>query len=254
MKQYFFIAQKHHLRYHRLQNDNSTFRMTGAYYDKFGNIIDFYAIFNVPYDAKEDEIKSAFRALIKRYHPDLSHSRSEQNIEKIELIVRGYHLLMDEDARKEYDRALFQSRDPRRGAFPVIPKKRIKYSTSLAELLRARINPRRMRRRDILYNIGQDVEILITPLEAKRGAIAFIDLPTKMYCPLCMGSRGECYLCQGTGRINSSSQLEVRIPPHVDSTTFIDVDLLNIRPDRFTTFSVRHLRIKITVCQKDSTI
>ncbi len=226
--------------------------MTGAYYDKNGNIIDFYAIFNIPYGAGDDEIKSAFRALIKRYHPDLSQSHSEQNAEKIEVIIRGYHLLIDEDARRDYDRALFQSRDPRAGALPVIPKKRIKYSASLSELLRARLNPRRMKRRDILYNIGQDVEIFITPLEAKRGAIAFVDLPSRMYCPLCMGSRSECYLCQGTGRISSSSQLEVRIPPHVDDTTFIDVDLLNIRPDRFTSFTVRHLRIKITVTQKDS--
>lgn len=225
--------------------------MTGAYYDKNGNIIDFYAIFNVPYAAGEEEIKSAFRALIKRYHPDLSQSHSEQNAEKIEVIIRGYHLLIDEDARREYDRALFQSRDPRSGALPVIPKKRIKYSASLAELLRARLNPRRLKRRDILYNIGQDVEILITPLEAKRGAVAFVDLPSRMYCPLCMGSRSECYLCQGTGRISSSSQLEVRIPPHVDDSTFIDVDLLNIRPDRFTSFAVRHLRIKITVAQKE---
>ncbi|MCX7679685.1 MAG: DnaJ domain-containing protein [Spirochaetes bacterium] len=224
--------------------------MTGAYYDKHGNIIDFYAIFNVPYGASEEEIKSAFRSLIKRYHPDLTHSRSEQNLEKIELIIRGYHLLIDEEARRDYDRALFQSRDPRSGAFPIIPKKRIKYSASLAELLRARINPRRMRRRDILYNIGQDVEIFITSLEAKRGAVAFVDLPTKMYCPLCMGSRGECYLCQGTGRISSSSQLEVRIPPHVDSSTYIDVDLLHIRPDRFTTFSIRYLRIKITITKE----
>lgn len=225
--------------------------MTAAYYDKNGNIIDFYAIFNIPYDAADDEIKSAFRTLIKRYHPDLSQSHSEQNAEKIEVIIRGYHLLIDEDARRDYDRALFQSRDPRSGALPVIPKKRIKYSASLSELLRARLNPRRMKRRDILYNIGQDVEIFITPLEAKRGALAFIDLPSRMYCPLCMGGHSDCYLCQGTGRISTSSQLEVRIPPYVDDSTFIDVDLLNIKPDRYTSFTVRHLRIKITVVQKE---
>jgi DnaJ-class molecular chaperone len=225
--------------------------MTAAYYDRNGNIIDFYAIFNLPYDATEEDIKSAFRSLIKRYHPDLSGSHSEQNAEKIEIIIRGYHLLIDEDARRDYDRALFRSRDPRSGALPVVPKKRIKYSASLSELLRARLNPRRMKRRDILYNIGQDVEILITPTEAKRGAVAFVDLPSRMYCPLCMGGRGDCYLCQGMGRINTSSQLEVSIPPHVDDSTFIDVNLLNIKPDRFTTFTVRNLRIKITIARQD---
>jgi len=100
--------------------------MPGLYYDKNGNIIDYYTIFNVPYDAPEDTIKSAFRALIKRYHPDTSISHSDSHMEKVELIIRGYRILSDEDARREYDRALFRSRDPRAGSFLVVPKKRVK--------------------------------------------------------------------------------------------------------------------------------
>lgn len=224
--------------------------MAGQYYDNNGNVIDFYIIFNLPYDAAEDQIKSAFRALIKRYHPDTSESFRESNLGKIDLIIRGYRILADEDSRREYDRALFQSRDPRAGSFMVVPKKRIRYSASLGDLLRARLNPKNVRRKDILYNFGQDVEIFVTAIEAKKGAIAFVELPARMYCPLCRGDASECYMCGGLGRVGTSSQIEVRIPPHVDDTTFIDIDLLQMKPDRFTSFTAKSLRIKITVMEK----
>jgi DnaJ-class molecular chaperone len=62
-----------------------------------------------------------------------------------------------------------------------------------------------------------------------------------------MGSGADCRVCSGLGRINTSSQIEVKIPPHVDDSTFIDVDLLSMKPDRFTSFTTRNLRIKISV-------
>ncbi len=224
--------------------------MPGLYYDRNGNIIDYYAIFNVPYDAQEDAIKSAFRALIKRYHPDTSISHSESHLEKVELIIRGYRILTDEDSRREYDRALFLSRDPRAGSFLMVPKKRVKYSASLSDLLKARLDPKKIRRRDILASFGQDIEIFVTSIEAKKGAVALVELPSRMYCPLCQGGRGDCYLCGGLGRISTSSQIEVRIPPHVDDSTYIDVDLMRMKPDRFTSFTTRSLRIKITIIKK----
>nr|HPQ54607.1 hypothetical protein [Spirochaetota bacterium] len=72
-------------------------------------------------------------------------------------------------------------------------------------------------------------------------------LPAKMLCPLCGGSHSHCHLCNGMGRIPTSSQLEVRIPPHVDDSTIIDIDLLRVKPDGFTSFTIKNLRIKITV-------
>ncbi len=225
--------------------------MISQCYDKNGNLIDYYTIFNIPFDAGNDQIKSAFRALIKRYHPDTSRSHSESHVEKIDLIIRGYRTLIDEDVRREYDRVLFRSRDPRSGSFLVIPRKRVKYSASLGDLLKARLNPKKVRRKDILYNFGQDIEIFINSVEAKKGAVAFIELPARMYCPLCMGSGSDCRVCAGLGRINTSSQIEVRIPPHVDDSTFIDVDLMQMKPDRFTSFTSRNLRIKISIIENN---
>lgn len=225
--------------------------MLPSCYDKNGNIIDFYTIFNLPGTAGADEIRSAFRDLIKRYHPDTASVKSDNLTEKLDLIIRGYRILIDNDLRMEYDRILFQSRKVDDRGYAIISKKRIKYSATLGEMLKARLTPRGMKHKDILYNFGQDIEIFITPVEARKGALAYIELPARMTCPLCMGShsrdKAKCHVCNGVGRIHTTSQLEVQIPPHVDDTTYIDVDLIRIRPDKLTSFTVKNLRIKITV-------
>ncbi len=220
--------------------------MQKPFIDKNGNIIDYYSIFNLPNHAETGEIQSAFRRLIKRYHPDTAGMLKDNAIEKINLIITGYRILIDEAARKTYDRVLFNSRKTKSQEI-IIPKKRIKYSVSLSEMLKARMRPGVMKRKDIIFNFGQDIEILITQIEAIRGAVAYVDLPARTYCPLCRGRDSNCYLCSGIGRINTTSQLEVRIPPHVDNSTFIDIDLLKMKPDKNTSFTSKGIRIKITV-------
>ena len=45
---------------------------------------DYYEILNVSKDASQDEIKSSFRTLAKKYHPDLNpdDKEAEQNLRK----------------------------------------------------------------------------------------------------------------------------------------------------------------------------
>ena len=220
-------------------------------YDKNGKVIDFYTIFNITRTADPGEIKTAFRALIKRYHPDTATVASDYLMEKLDLIIRGYRILIDDDQRREYDRVLFSDRRVDEQGYAIVSKKRIKYSATLGEMLKARLMPRGLKRKDILFNFGQDIEIFISPLEARMGAIAYIELPARMTCPLCRGShakvKSKCHVCNGVGRIHTTSQLEVKIPPHVDDSTYIDVELMKVRPDKLTSFIMRSLRIKITI-------
>ncbi len=221
--------------------------MEQSFYDKNGNVIDYYAIFNVPRDADLKDIRSAFSALIKQYHPDTALAAFDHITEKIGVIIRGYRVLSDEMSRIEYDRLLFSHKKTGPDGTPIIPKKRIRYSAQLSDLLKARLRPKNMKHKDILDNFGQDIEIVVSPLEAASGALAYVDLPARMICPLCRGGDRACYLCRGIGRIHTSSQIEVRIPPHVDDSTIIDVDLAKMAPDNHTNFSNRSLRIKITI-------
>lgn len=217
------------------------------YIDNSGSIVDFYALFNLQYDAGMEDVRTAFRQLIKRYHPDITGETGPVDSRKVEIIIRGYKVLMDEDLRRDYDRVLFSRHSEAQNRFPVIPGKRINYSVKLADMLRLKQANRDLKRKDVMDAFGQDVEILVTRVEAARGALAYISLPARMVCPACGNSSSDCWMCGGMGYIPTTSQLEVKIPPHVDSTTVIDVDMKTMKPSPAITFRNVHLRIRITV-------
>lgn len=62
---------------------------------------DFYAILGVSRTADAKEIKSAYRRLAKKYHPDANPG--EDTTEKFQEINRAYEVLNDPDLKKRYD-------------------------------------------------------------------------------------------------------------------------------------------------------
>ena len=62
---------------------------------------DFYEILGVDKKASQDEIKSAYYKLAKKYHPDLN--KSPEAAEKLKEINEAYGCLGDAEKRKNYD-------------------------------------------------------------------------------------------------------------------------------------------------------
>ena len=225
--------------------------MRFSYHDEQGNIIDFYEILNIPYEAKKMEVRSAFCNLVKIYHPDLSGKESENERRKLDLVIKGYKILINDNLRKDYNTYLFNRERFSYDGYVYIPKTRIKYSISLKDLIISRLLSKEIKRKERIYNFGQDIEIFITPSEARKGAISFIELPSRTPCPLCYGDDKFCRLCQGIGRVSSTSNLEVRIPPGTINGAITDIDLIKVRPDKLTTFRMKNLRIRISIIGKD---
>jgi DnaJ-class molecular chaperone len=67
------------------------------------NYKDYYAILGVPKSAAEKDIKSAYRKLARKWHPDANPDNPKQAEEKFKEISEAYEVLGDPDKRKKYD-------------------------------------------------------------------------------------------------------------------------------------------------------
>ena len=62
---------------------------------------DFYEVLGISKSASKDEIKSAYRKLAKKYHPDINHDADAP--EKFKEVQEAYDILYDDKKRQMYD-------------------------------------------------------------------------------------------------------------------------------------------------------
>jgi len=195
---------------------------------------DYYDVLGVARTATEDEIKSAYRKLARKYHPDVNPGDKSAE-EKFKEINEAYEVLSDADKRKKYDelgpnwKAGQDFRPPPNweganvefgdfGDFFGGGRGASGFSDFFESLFGGRRGPRRgagfaMRGQDV------EAEIPLTLEEAHRGVKRTITLQVTETCPDCKGSGVKdgktCPTCRGAGAIRRPKSLEVTIPAGV---------------------------------------
>lgn len=67
-------------------------------------MIDFYELLGISMDSTKQEIKTAYREMVKKYHPDVNKSEDSNKI--IRSLNEAKEVLLDDEKRKEYDKLL----------------------------------------------------------------------------------------------------------------------------------------------------
>jgi molecular chaperone DnaJ len=172
--------------------------------------LDYYEALGVSRDADGHTIKSAYRKLALKYHPDRNPGDREAE-EKFKQINEAYAVLSDAEKRGRYDR--YGSADPQ-----------VQFSGDIFDIFASVFGSSfggnfgggfggRARQRG---QPGEDLEaaLAVTLEQARAGETVRLELERLTVCDRCNGSRAEpgsegrktCPTCGGAGQVRAQAQ------------------------------------------------
>ena len=170
---------------------------------------DYYEVLGVSKTATDDEIKSAFRKLAKKYHPDIN--KDPDAPAKFKEAQEAYAVLSDKDKRSKYDQfghAAFENNGAA-GGFSGFDFGGFDFDIDLDDILGNMFGGRSYGRGRKRSTRGSDLlkKINLTFEEAVFGCEKDIKVEVNTKCPECDGEGGfdkeTCSKCHGSGTITS---------------------------------------------------
>ena len=187
---------------------------------------DFYRVLDIDHAASPSEIKKAYRAAAKKFHPDVS----SKNDRKFKQVQEAYETLSDPQKRVAYDKEDSPGIVP--PPKPQTPFQPDDFSFDFNDFIPGifdRVGWPFPELNDFWFDFDPDlfgaageshkeqsVEIILTPDEARAGGELSFDVPVWSTCNRCRGSgRSQgliCGRCRGEGTERSEKKVTVTVP------------------------------------------
>jgi molecular chaperone DnaJ len=199
----------------------------------------YYMILGVPRTESPGGIRSAYRELARRLHPDVA---GEQATHAFQELSEAYDVLSDPQRRRAYNDKLRRAEGGdvvpvRVGPRAPVPRAAVSIFGA-AELIRPSFEAMYDRFRRNFTGIGVpkseqlealNIEVLLTPEEGRHGCILPIGVPVFRRCPDCGGSGRDwlfpCLTCGQQGTIDEERVVPIRIPPMAASGSMFEMPL-----------------------------
>ncbi|XP_017488753.1 PREDICTED: protein tumorous imaginal discs, mitochondrial [Rhagoletis zephyria] len=173
----------------------------------------YYKILGVKRYATMQQIKAAYYALAKRFHPDAGNSPPYES-KRFQDISNAYHILTDETKRMEYDQ-LGMVKDEQN-----FLHKFNNMGTAVPNRKGEVVLP--TTREELIEMTTGEPRLELTFLEAAHGLKKNIDLRFLKKCPACNGKSPQlinrskpelCRKCQGIGKLTKKTATYTSIQP-----------------------------------------
>ena len=218
----------------------------------------YYDILGVDVNSEMSEIKSAYRNLARKYHPDMKSG----DVEKFKAVNEAYSTLSDERKRMQYDMlfGFYRTKpNPNDKDYSDFSTQNFTNNTKKTEYTEktqktekneqskktdnefTRTTKQKSSEKNFFEEIfsskndkkipqnGSNLttEISISMSEAKYGTTKIINILHTEQCPKCKGRKfinsAYCYECNGTGEKTKQRKLSVKIPAGIKNETKLRV-------------------------------
>jgi molecular chaperone DnaJ len=169
---------------------------------------DYYEVLGVSRSATSDELKTAFRTLARKYHPDVN--KEEDAEERFKEINEAYAVLSDPDKRRAYDQYGHAGVN---GSGGVPDWTSMDFSDILGEFFGFATGASRQRQNAPRRGTDLSYSVNLTFEEAVFGVEKEVEITRDEVCSTCKGKGAEpgtsvakCTTCNGRGEVRQVHQ------------------------------------------------
>lgn len=204
---------------------------------------DYYKILHISENSTQEEIKSAYRKLARKWHPDVA-GNSDDVIENFKNINEAYEILSNEIKKANYDKARrFYSYSgsgskTSYGADKENSQKKEENNQKTSSKQTYHTKDafkfswedfffKAQKQENMTAKKGKDIysDIEISIFEALGGTTKVINMLQTNLCPKCHGRKfvngSECPFCKGKGETSTYKRFNVRIPAGISDKSKI---------------------------------